>query len=161
MIKSATVHRWKLLLHSCCRLKLNQQHSKQGYSKRVDERGARKPKLIVIVFSLGCVVVVEVVALGKLPAFSNNDYGYSQNLQVILFEIAIFLHKFIGIVCQFISWTNWVNSGKFVDNYWISCQVKADMKKSLQRSHNYLPVHWICFFSRWNDLFFKVHSFLK
>ena len=50
--------------------------------------GARKPKLIVIVFSLGCVVVVvEVVALGKLPAFSNNDYGYSQNLQVILFEI--------------------------------------------------------------------------
>ena len=39
-------------------------------------------------FSLGCVVVVvEVVALGKLPAFSNNDYGYSQNLQVILFEI--------------------------------------------------------------------------
>ena len=31
--------------------------------------------------------------------------------------------------CQFISWTNWVNSGKFMDNCWISCQVMADMKK--------------------------------
>ena len=31
--------------------------------------------------------------------------------------------------CQFISWTNWVNSFKFMDNCWISCQVMADMKK--------------------------------
>ena len=29
----------------------------------------------------------------------------------------------------FVSWTNWVNSGKFMDNCWISCQVMADMKK--------------------------------
>ena len=31
--------------------------------------------------------------------------------------------------CQLISWTNWVNSGKFMDNCWISCQVMADMEK--------------------------------
>ena len=36
------------------------------------------------------------------------------------------LHK---LFCQFISWTNWENSGKFMDNCWISCQVMADMKK--------------------------------
>ena len=30
---------------------------------------------------------------------------------------------------ELISWTNWVNSGKFVDNCWISCQVMADMKQ--------------------------------
>ena len=40
-----------------------------------------------------------------------------------------FLHKFTWIVCQFISWTNWVNSGKFMDSCWISCQVMAYMKK--------------------------------
>ena len=39
-----------------------------------------------------------------------------------------FLHK-LALFCQFISWTNWVNSGKFMDNYWISSQVMADMKK--------------------------------
>ena len=33
------------------------------------------------------------------------------------------------LFCQFISWTNWVNSGKFMDNCWISCQVMTDMKK--------------------------------
>ena len=33
------------------------------------------------------------------------------------------------LLCQFISWTNWVNSGKFMENCWRSCQVMADMKK--------------------------------
>ena len=37
-----------------------------------------------------------------------------------------FLHE---LFCQFINWTNWVNSGKFMDNCWITCQVMADMKK--------------------------------
>ena len=32
------------------------------------------------------------------------------------------------LFCQFISWTNWVYSGKFLDNCWISCQVMADME---------------------------------
>ena len=52
-------------------------------------------------------------------------------LQVILFEIdcAIFYTNLHKLFCHFISWTNWVNSGKFMDNCWISCQVMADMKK--------------------------------
>ena len=32
------------------------------------------------------------------------------------------------LFCQFMSWTIWVNSSKFMDNYWISCKVMADMK---------------------------------
>ena len=39
------------------------------------------------------------------------------------------LWKIKSKFCQFISWTNWVNSGKFMENYWISCHVMADMKK--------------------------------
>ena len=52
-------------------------------------------------------------------------------IQVILFEInyAIFYTNLHELFCQFIRWTNWVNSGKFMDNCWISCQVMADMKK--------------------------------
>ena len=52
-------------------------------------------------------------------------------IQVILFEIdcAIFYTNSHELFCQFISWTNWVNSGKFMDNCWISCQVMADKKK--------------------------------
>ena len=55
----------------------------------------------------------------------------SISLQVILFEIdcAIFYTNLHELFCQFISWTNWANSGKFMDNCWISCQVMADMKK--------------------------------
>ena len=63
----------------------------------------------------------------------------SMSLQVILFEIdcAIFYTNLHELFCQFISWTNWVNSGKFMDKCWISCQVMADMKKGLRRSHNH------------------------
>ena len=45
-------------------------------------------------------------------------------LQVILFEIdcTIFYTIFF---CQFITWTNWVNPGKFMDNCWLSCQAMA------------------------------------
>ena len=52
-------------------------------------------------------------------------------VQVILFEIdcAIFYTNLHELFCQFISWTNWVNSGKLMNNCWISCQVMADMKK--------------------------------
>ena len=43
-------------------------------------------------------------------------------VQVILFEIdcSIFHTNLYELICQFISWTNWVNSGKFMDNCWIS-----------------------------------------
>ena len=52
------------------------------------------------------------------------------------FEILYFLRSIAQffytnlheLFCQFISWTNWVNSGKSMDNCWISCQVMADME---------------------------------
>ena len=37
----------------------------------------------------------------------------------------IYVHE---LFCQFISWKNWVTSGKFMDNCCISCQVMADME---------------------------------
>ena len=60
-------------------------------------------------------------------------------VQVILFEIdcTIVYTNLHELFCQFISWTNWVNSRKFMDNCWISCQFMADIKKRLRRSHNY------------------------
>ena len=56
------------------------------------------------------------------------DRSCLKQVQVILFEIdcEFFLHK---LFCQFTSWTNWINSSKFMDNCWISCQVMADMEK--------------------------------
>ena len=47
------------------------------------------------------------------------------------FEIdcGIFYTNLHESFCQFISWTNWVNSGNFRDNCWISCLVMADMEK--------------------------------
>ena len=41
--------------------------------------------------------------------------------QIILLEIycAIYYTNLHESFCQFISWTNWVNSGKFNDNCWI------------------------------------------
>ena len=51
-------------------------------------------------------------------------------VQVILFKIdcAFFYTNLHELFCQFISWTNWVKSGEFTDNCWISCQVD-DMEK--------------------------------
>ena len=48
-------------------------------------------------------------------------------VQVITLEIdcAIFYTNLHELFCHFISWTNWVNSGKFMENCWISCQVMA------------------------------------
>ena len=52
-------------------------------------------------------------------------------IQVILFEIdcAIFYTNLHELFFQSISWTKWVNSGIFMDNCWISCQVMAEMKR--------------------------------
>ena len=51
-------------------------------------------------------------------------------VQVIRFEIdcAFFYTNFHELFCQFISWTNLLNSGKFLKNCWISCEVMADKK---------------------------------
>ena len=61
-------------------------------------------------------------------------------VQVILFEIdcAIFYTNLHKLFCQLISWTNWVNFGKFMDNCWISCKVMADMENIYDHSHNYV-----------------------
>ena len=65
----------------------------------------------------------------KCPIYVNPSKFFG--LQVILFEIdcAIFYTNLQELFWQFISWTNWVNSCKYMDNCWISCQVMADMKK--------------------------------
>ena len=65
--------------------------------------------------------------------------------QVILFEIdcAIFDTNLHQLFCQFRSWTNWVNSGKFMDNWWISCQVTAYKVQLFWEGHQHLrnPLH--------------------
>ena len=45
-----------------------------------------------------------------------------------------------ALFCQFISWTNLVNSGKFMDNCWTLRQVMGDMKKV----YNHLIVINLC-----------------
>ena len=73
--------------------------------------------------------------LGSVLPFIQRSLSYRQfeilRVQVILFEIdwTIFYTNLRELFCKFISWTNWVNSGWFMDNCWISCQVMADMKK--------------------------------
>ena len=61
----------------------------------------------------------------------NHFQLWLKSVQVILFEIncTFFYANLHELFCQFISWTKWVNSCKFMDNCWISCQVRADMKK--------------------------------
>ena len=67
-------------------------------------------------------------------------------------QLRNFLHKFTQMLfCQFISWTNWVNSGKFMENCWISCQVMADMENfynnliiiNLYKSFVFSVLKWI------------------
>ena len=55
-----------------------------------------------------------------LQIFSSRHTGYS-----FCDRLCNVVHK---MFCQFISWTNWVNSGEFMENCWISCQVMADME---------------------------------
>ena len=65
-----------------------------------------------------------------LDATCTNFANFIINIIIIIYEIncAIYtnLHE---LFCQFIIWTNWVNSGKFMGNCWISRQVMADMEK--------------------------------
>ena len=57
-------------------------------------------------------------------------YNWESSITGRFFEIdcAIFYTNLLGLFCQFISWANWVNSGKFMDNCWISSQSMADME---------------------------------
>ena len=63
--------------------------------------------------------------------FGHLILAFTNFIQVILLEIdcAIFYTNLHELLCQFISWTNWVNYGKFMENCCISCQVIADMEK--------------------------------
>ena len=47
----------------------------------------------------------------------NSHFHLTAFVQAILFEIdcAIFYTNLYELFCQFMSWTNWVNSGKFMD----------------------------------------------
>ena len=71
------------------------------------------------------------------------------------FEIdcAIFYANLHELFYQFISWTNWVNSGKFMDNCWISCQVMAGIKK--------VYVHLIIINLKIENKFINQKPFLK
>ena len=52
-------------------------------------------------------------------------------------DCEIFYTNLLDLFCQFISWTNWVNSGKLMDNCWISMSSYGWYGKILRRSHNY------------------------
>ena len=58
------------------------------------------------------------------------------------------LRKSHKLFCQFISWTNWVNSLKFMVNCWVSCQVMADMKDNY---NNLKIIH--LYVGEWGHLF--------
>ena len=62
--------------------------------------------------------------------FGHLILAFTNFIQVILLEIdcAIFYTNLHELLCQFISWTNWVNSGKFMENCCISCQVVVDVE---------------------------------
>ena len=72
-------------------------------------------------------------------------------LQVFLFEIdcTIFYTNLRELFCQFISWTNWVNSSKFNDNCWTSYQVMAGLNKVYD---DFIIINLYC-----RLLFFPVH----
>ena len=62
-------------------------------------------------------------------------------------SIAQFLYKF---TCQFISWTNWVNFGEFMDNCWISCQAMADVKK-VNEDLIIINLYILCILNLWRN----------
>ena len=84
---------------------------------------------------LSCTNSAKIKSVFPSGKFSGKEKGNINScltvVQVILFEIdcAIFYTNIHELFSQFISWTNWVKSGKFMDNCWISCQVMADMEK--------------------------------
>ena len=63
-------------------------------------------------------------------------------LQVIHFEIvcAIFYTNSHELFCQFISWTNWVNPGEFMDNCWILCQGMRIIMPDIEKIYDVLII---------------------
>ena len=108
----------------------------------------RSPRLMTKVFwhkfKSACCIVCQPWNKQTLPIFVvifllSNWIVSDISVQVILFDIdcVIFYTNLQELICQFISWTNWVNSGKSMYNCWISCQVMADLEIFLRQSHNY------------------------
>ena len=82
----------------------------------------------VWVYCLFDILVFFVKACGELLI----EYGLADICVTgysFLDQLRNFYTKLHELFCKCISWTNSVNSGKSMDNYWISCQVMADMKK--------------------------------
>ena len=59
------------------------------------------------------------------------------------FFTRIYMNRFVS--SYFISWTNWVNSSKFMDNCRISCQVMADLA-IFSYDLIFINLYWISFF---------------
>ena len=75
--------------------------------------------------SFFCAIYFLETKLLKNPRKMNSfrEYNtFSSSNNFILFEIdcAIFDTNLHQLFCQFRNWTNWVNSGKFMDSCWIS-----------------------------------------
>ena len=86
------------------------------------------------------------------------DFCIVRIVQVILFKIdcAIFYTNLQELFFQFISWTNWVNSGKFMGNSWISCQVMADMEKNCD---NFITINLYVYFREYVCTLYIVNGF--
>ena len=81
-----------------------------------------------------CFHIIRPDYYSKLATWSvrlNADAARVQTYRLFfLRSIAQFFYTNLHeLFCHFISWANWINSGKFMDNCWISIQVLADMKK--------------------------------
>ena len=78
-----------------------------------------------------CCTVLDDFIFEEVKCLSFNQTVAQQiRVQVILFEIdcAFIYANLHDLFCQFISWTNLVNSGKSMDNCWTSCQVMTNME---------------------------------
>ena len=73
---------------------------------------------------------------------------HQDNCYRLLFLRSIFYTNLHELFCHFISWTNWVNSGKFMDNRWISCQIMADM----ENVYNDLIIINLCSWILWSAI---------
>ena len=90
-------------------------------------------KAILLETSLGLPAICQCCKISMMQNGNDAKWQWSKMtmIQVILFEFdcSIFTQIYIKLFCKFISWTNWVKSGKFMKNCSISCQVMTDMKK--------------------------------
>ena len=113
--------------------------SNQGADWMEDYFYSRKSDFFFSIFdnSCTCVLVTKIFCINLISCFQPQGLSCKvcQSLRKkghtgcsFWDRFRNFLHNFTWFF-QFISWTNWVNSGKSMDSCWISCQVMAEMKK--------------------------------